>query len=215
MSQFARTALLQPVLGFVTLCSLIGVFSLAHTRHLIEVADWQRTLGQIVSLMLLVMGNFLPKLRPLQGSRIERGAAAAAERFAGRALFLAGLISFAWFIGLPPSEARVAAAWLGVGTCTMITVHWSWLTWSATAHDARETHSVSTLDVRTVRTGIWLLFGYAYICGSVWALDLLSGPARETTRTWLVTGFSMLISVVFPWVEAYPRRCRDAQVRAE
>jgi hypothetical protein len=214
MNPLARTALLQPVLGFIALCALIAFFGLAHASHLIDAADWQRSLGQIVSLMLLVMGNFLPKLRPLQGCRMDRSEGAAAERFAGQAMLLAGLISFMLFIALPWSEARLAAAWLGVGTFTMIATQWSWLAYSAAPLTAGETRPAA--EVRTTRMAVWLLFGYAYICGSVWALNLLGdGPARDEARVWLLTGFAMLISVVFPLVEGYPRARCAARMRAE
>ena len=55
MNRFAHSVLLQPVLGFVALCALLAVFGLAHAGHLIDAADWQRALGQIVALMLLVL----------------------------------------------------------------------------------------------------------------------------------------------------------------
>jgi hypothetical protein len=206
--------LLQPVLGFWTLCALLAVFSLARSTHLIDAADWQRALGQIVSLMLLVMGNFVPKLRPLQGSRIERIEGAVAERFAGRAMLLAGSISFTLFIALPLSEARLAAAWLGVGTLTMIAVQWSWLAYSAAPRV--EVVTPPAPENRSTRLGIWLLLGYTYICASAWTLNLLGdGPVHDDVRVWLLTGFSMLISVVYPLMEGYPRARCGGRLRAE
>jgi hypothetical protein len=212
-----NSVLLQPVLGFVILCALIGVFGLAGAAHLIDPDTKQRAYGQVVSLMLLVMGNFLPKLRPLQASRIDRGTGAGAERFAGRTLLLAGLVSFTVFIGMPLREAELAAAWLGVGTLTMIVSHWSWLAYSArlgepaAARSAPVERPAEATSSREWRTSIWLLIGYTYICTSAWALDLLRESAvRDEARTWLVTVFSMLISVVFPVMEGYPRaRCRS------
>jgi hypothetical protein len=223
MSHSSRynSVLLQPVLGFITLCALLGVFGLAGAAHLIDADMKQRAFGQIVSLMLMVMGNYLPKLRPLRTGRIDRGTGAPAERFAGRILLLAGLVSLVVFIGLPLSEAELASAWLGVGSFVMIASHWSWLAYSARLGDSthaapRADSSVLPAASREWRTSIWLLIGYAYICSSAWAMDLLGeSPLRDPARTWLVTGFSMLISVVLPFLEIYPRtRCRSG-LRAE
>ena len=209
-----RSVLLQPVLAFITLCALLGVFALARTAHLIDAEMQQRAFGQIVGLMLMVMGNYLPKLRPLHTTRIDRARGASAERFAGRILLLAGLVSFAMCIGLPTSEAGLAAARLGAGSFVMIATHWSWLAYSArlgeSTHTAPSAGSPAPTS-REWRTSIWLLIGYAYICSSAWAMDLLGdSPLRDPARTWLVTGFSMLILVVLPFLELYPRgRCRS------
>lgn len=201
-----RAALLPAMAAFLTLCLLLSVFTLARTAHLIDPLAYQCALGQIVSLMLLASGNFLPKLRPLHGTRIARSEGARAERLAGRALVLAGVVSFTLFIRAPLAEAKVAAAWLGFGTLLMIGCHWSWIAYSARVQAALES-SPATPERRLTR---WLLITYGYICVSAWSLALIgNGPEHANLRTWLVTGFSLLVSVVLPALEVYPRtRCR-------
>jgi hypothetical protein len=202
-----NSVLLQPTLGFIALCALIGVFGIARSMHLIDLEFCQRAIGQIISLMLLVIGNYLPKLRPLQGSRIERALGAPAERFAGRTLFLAGVVSCLLFISLTLPEAKLASAWLGLGTLVMIAGHWTWLAYSS------QQRTEPSQSSRTLRAAYWLMIGYGYVCTSDWALNLVGdGPARHELRTWLMTGFSMLLSVVFPVVEGYKNPCRRAHL---
>ena len=200
-----NSVLLHPTLGFIMACALLGVFSVARSMHLIEPELYQRALGQIISLMLVVIGNYLPKMRLLQGSRIERAVGGAAERFAGRTLFLAGVASLWLFISLPLSDAKLASAWLGFGTFAMIATRWMWLIYACTVR----IEATPSASPRELRMAYWLMVGYGYICATAWTLNLLGdGPGHDSVRTWLVSGFSSLSSVVFPLIEGYKSPCR-------
>ena len=59
-------------------------------------------MGLIIGAVIIVMGNFLPKTRPLNAPGVNPpGPAAAAERFAGWTLFVVGIAYIALFALAP------------------------------------------------------------------------------------------------------------------
>jgi hypothetical protein len=76
----------------------------------------KRAIGLVIGAMAVVIGNYLPKMRPLRS--------AAAERSAGLILVATGIAYIALFVLAPLDLARRAAAILGIAALLMIAIQW-------------------------------------------------------------------------------------------
>jgi hypothetical protein len=68
--------------GFLGVTAMTMTFSLAIEIGIIDGDLTRRAIGMVIGLMVVVVGNFLPKLRPFHSSRV-RASAAAIERLSG------------------------------------------------------------------------------------------------------------------------------------
>jgi hypothetical protein len=114
------------VAGFLGVILVAIAIGLADKLGVIDTVVAKRAIGFSIGLMLVVIGNSLPKLRPLHSSATKSNAAPG-ERLSGWALVLAGSAWFALFAFAPLNQARYVAALIGIGAVTLIAVNWTWL----------------------------------------------------------------------------------------
>ncbi len=114
------------VVGFLGVTLLSLAIGLADEMGVIESEVAKRAIGFAIGLMLVVVGNSLPKLRPLHSSRAKANSTAS-ERLSGWALVLAGSAWIALFAFAPLNLARYVAAVIGISAVTLIAVNWTWL----------------------------------------------------------------------------------------
>jgi hypothetical protein len=121
----ARTVrpICSAVVGFLGVTLIAMSFGLADSMGVIDAIAAKRGIGFSIGLMLVVVGNFLPKLRPLHLSRATANSAAI-ERLSGWTLVLAGCGWIALFAFAPLIQARYAAALIGIAAVTLIAVNW-------------------------------------------------------------------------------------------
>ncbi len=113
------------VAGFLGVTLIAMFFGLAYKMGVIDSAIAKRAIGLTIGFMLVVIGNFLPKLRPLHSSRAKANSTAI-ERLAGWILVLVGCGWISLFMFAPLNQARFAAALIGIGAVIWITVIWTW-----------------------------------------------------------------------------------------
>src|SRR5205085_4583638 len=80
---------------------------------LIEEYTTKRALGFSIGILMMVVGNYLPKTRFLKTLRWSSPSAAAAERLTGWAVVLTGAVDVCAFVMRPLSAARSLSACLG------------------------------------------------------------------------------------------------------
>jgi hypothetical protein len=114
------------VAGFLGVTLIALAFGLADKMGVIDTVVAKRAIGFSIGLMLVVIGNSVPKLRPLHSSR-TKSSSMASERLWGWALVLAGSAWIALFAFAPLNQARYVAALIGIGSLTLIAVSWTWL----------------------------------------------------------------------------------------
>jgi hypothetical protein len=76
--------------------------------------------------MIVVTGNFLPKMRPLSAPGGAHGGVGAAERLAGWVLVLTGITHIALFTFATLDQARRVSSIIGVSAIACIAVSWTW-----------------------------------------------------------------------------------------
>jgi hypothetical protein len=93
----------------------LAMFAIGHLRKasLIEENTARRALGVSIGILMLVVGNYLPKTRFLKTLRWTASWATAAERLTGWAFVLTGAVDVCAFVMTPLSLARTLSSCLG------------------------------------------------------------------------------------------------------
>jgi hypothetical protein len=120
-------------------------------------------------LLMMVIGNLLPKMRPLHACGGAAAAASRAERFAGWILVLAGIADLVLFTSAPLESARLFSAIIGLGAIAVIALDRGWL--ALTAEGARDANDgVRSAQKRELTVG--LMFGFLYVVGTACVVSL-------------------------------------------
>jgi hypothetical protein len=121
----APTKITSQIYGAMTGAGLLLMLAmclpLAENMWGLSDAAQDRMTGVAMGLVLVVMGNYLPKrLQPLSQEQCDPAKVQASHRFAGWSLVLGGLLYvFAWLI-LPLSYAGYAAVAAGAGSVIIV-----------------------------------------------------------------------------------------------
>ena len=116
------------VVGPATVLVLMAGIVVAKEAGLIEPDVSKRLVGLTIALVLVLAGNFLPKLglfRSFMGDRQSRGAKA--ELMAGRILVLAGIVIMGVWAFAEISRAPLGAALIGLAAILLALASWLWL----------------------------------------------------------------------------------------
>jgi hypothetical protein len=151
------------VAGFLGVTLIALAFGLADKMGVIDAVVAKRAIGFSIGLMLLVIGNSVPKLRPLHSSR-SKSSSMAIERLWGWALVLAGSAWIALFAFAPLNQARYAAALIGIGALTLIAVNWTWSARRAFFDVGRENDAIAmSVPAGPRRLIAYLLFAFFFV----------------------------------------------------
>ncbi|HEY2090761.1 MAG TPA: hypothetical protein VGJ81_02645 [Thermoanaerobaculia bacterium] len=115
------------VAGFLGLMAAIMALAVALKFDLIDAAVFRRTVGLVIGAAAVLVGNVLPKVRPLSLLTGSVKRSSAAERFAGWVLVLAGAVYVSAFLFLPIAEARRVSSFAGIVSLLLIAGSWTWL----------------------------------------------------------------------------------------
>lgn len=200
------------VIGFLSLTVIAIAVALAKTAGLIEVAVEQRLFGLVIGAMIVVTGNFLPKMRPLNMGRGSPAKTTAAERLAGWVLSLAGLAYIALFVFAPLEQARHVSSIIGICALVLIVLDWTWLARSMLF--GRRDHLEDPPESRRRptqgrKTAIWLLFAVFYVLAAACITFLFSDTARgHQIGSWSIVVFASIYAVLYGFLGDKRRSCK-------
>ncbi len=194
---------------FLGLMGIALALAMARRMDLIELGEERRAMGMLIGVMVVVMGNLLPKMRPLQTPGRSPAQASSAERLAGWVLVLAGIVYLALFLFAPLDRAQSIASLIGIGALLLIALRWAslarvaWVGWAKSAAETAGTNRRAK-EQRKVVTALLLAFFYlvATACLSflfkhqAWFHDLAA---------WILVGFCFIFAVFSnDWCERSP-----------
>jgi hypothetical protein len=189
------------VIGFLFLVAIAMAMALARAIGLVDVAVEQRVLGLVIGAMIVVTGNFLPKMRPLNVDQGNPARTTAAERLAGWVLLLAGLAYIALFVFAPVDQARHFSSVIGIGAIGIIAVDWIWLARSVLFATRKPTGNTSEMGRRLTRkrkAAIWLLVAFFYVlvtaCVTFFFYDT---PRGHQIGSWSIVVFSSIFALFY------------------
>jgi hypothetical protein len=186
-SQMPATRPVKTIIScFLGLSAVAMAVAAAGRAGMITSTAEKRALGLIVGIMAVAVGNFLPKVRPLQRASANAAQAMAVERFAGWTLVLVGIVYVALFVFLPLDLARPVSALVGIGGILIGTVGCIWLAPSVVQRRQPAETSAAIGEHSTAKRGLMraLLFAFLSVFLTACAAALFS---RESW--WMTTGF--------------------------
>ncbi len=199
-------SVITTVLGFLGLLAAVALFALAKGHGLVDAAVSRRAIGLLVGLMIVFVGNLVPKLRPLNSPSSDPDKAGAAERSAGWTLVLTGIAYIALFAFAPLDQAARIAPFLGVGAIAVIAVNWTWLARGTLFGRAEPEQALTELSAQAVekrKVMISLLFGLLYVLAGTWiALLVHDNPWGRELGSWMILVFGTLYAVIYAVVES-------------
>jgi len=113
--------------AFIIGIFVTGVMGFAVAKELGSIDGYlaKRSIGIILGLLLIMMGNFLPKIvRPLAEQAGNPARAMAAERFAGRMFMLGGLAYISVWIYGSQESAPLISSLIGIGAFVLAAANW-------------------------------------------------------------------------------------------
>lgn len=157
----------KALIAFSVLMAMTVAADVARRLGWIDAFAEKRAIGLVIGAMALVIGNYLPKMRPLRS--------AAAERSAGVILMVTGIADIALFILAPLDLARRAAAILGIAALLMIAIQWLPM--------------VRTFRLHGLRLPVMLLFTFLYLFVTAIIVYLFG---KEPWIQWIHSAFWMV-----------------------
>ena len=181
-------------IGFLVLTAFAVATALANRAGLLDAFVARRAIGVLVGLMAIVIGNFVPKMRPLGATDRNLATVAASERMAGWILVLIGTTFVGLFTFAPLEEARALSPLVAGGGLVLIAGDWIWA--ARTGRSGSASRRPDTMERRTVAA--WLLFALAFVLITA-SLKLLTddAPWVRGLGSWVVVGFTVLYSLFF------------------
>lgn len=143
--------------GFLGLMVAVMALTAAMKAGLIDITVMRRTTGLILGAAAILVGNVLPKVRPLALLTGDAKRSSAAERFAGWMLVLAGAVYIGAFLFAPVPDARRISSIAGVAALVLIAVSWTSLAFFGNEPP------VSPAAAEPRRVMLWLVFAFFYV----------------------------------------------------
>lgn len=188
-----------PVFGFLGLCGMAAAVTVAEGMGFVDVAATKRIIGLIIGLMALVIGNFLPKTRPLKVLGGNPAKAIATERSIGWTLALAGIADVVLFAFAPLNQARPLSSIVGIGTILVIAASCILLARRTPVSGQPITEEVvrSEHDASTGKLMAYLLFSFFWIFSTACVVFLFDHqPWVNNLTTWMMMGFGFLYAAM-------------------
>ena len=198
----------RAVFAFIGLVGMVTAVAAAKGMGFLEAAATRRAIGLLIGVMALVIGNFLPKLRPLRSPGADRAKWMAAERSAGWILVLAGISFIALFLFAPLEQASRVSSVVGISALVAIAANWTWLRRTALSRSRQITGPTAGLSEQAEERKVvtWLLFAFFYVFATACVVFLFHNkPWIHDFGSWIVLAFGLTYAVLYGVSESKPR----------
>ena len=195
----------RALFAFIGLVGIVTAVAVAKGMGFLEAAAARRAIGLLIGVMALVVGNFLPKLRPLNSPDANPVEGMAAERFAGWILVLAGIAYIALFLFSPLDQAGRFSSVIGICALMAIGANWAWLRRAALWRSRQTAGKTAGLTERAEerKLVVWLLFAFAYVFATASSVSLFHNtPWVHDLGSWIVLGFGTMYAVLYGVLES-------------
>ena len=195
----------RALVAFLSLAGIVTAVAAAKGMGFLEAAAARREIGLLIGVMALVIGNFLPKLRPLNSPDANPAKGMAAERFAGWILVPAGIAYVALFLFAPLEQAGRFSSVTGICALMAIAANWVWLRRAALWRSRQTAGKTACLTERAEerKLVVWLLSAFAYVFATASSVSLFRNtPWVHDLGSWIVLGFGMMYAVLYGVLES-------------
>ena len=199
MTWAMRSVNLPPsaLFGFLGAGLIAAAAAAAGRVGVIETDLANRIIGLALGLMVVCIGNSLPKLRPFNRTR-GNTRPATVERFSGWLLVLAGISWLALFALVSLDQAKRVAALIGIAALAVVAVSWIWVALAAfgAGEQAKPTPSEHAARKWQLTAALLFAFFYVFVVACLKFLMDQTAFANELS-IWMLTAFWLLYAVFF------------------
>ena len=150
----------------------------------------QRTGMIAIGMVMVVAGNFVPKMRLFDYHGARPARALAARRFSGWALVMAGLAIVGVWIVSPGRETALASSLIGLGAFALIAGAWAWV--MAGPREAATRERDDDAVAKAARHAlIWILFGLFWAQAIIFTARMWGDQASM----WTTIAFGIIIAL--------------------
>jgi hypothetical protein len=194
------------VIGLMGVMAVAAAIAVAADFGIISRGDMGRAFGLVIGGMFVVIGNFMPKMRPLATAGLDPARIRGAERFAGWLMVLAGVACGALFVLTPLEQARRASSIVGICAIVPIASHWAWLAKNGRIKTRGTVEAPSAAEPEAYERRkliVWLLVAFLYAFASACVAFLFhDAPWRDKLATWMLVGFGFVFALLFAVLES-------------
>jgi hypothetical protein len=192
------------VLGFLGVTLIAMAFGLADKIGVIDADIAKRGIGFAIGFMIVVIGNFLPKLRAFTWIGTT-ASSAATERLAGWMLVLTGTVWIVLFAFVPLDQARHLSALTGISALAIIAAKFYWHARGSFFSRRKEKQGTTTFSEHSAgerKIIVYLLcaFFYAFVTACIKFL-IDEKPLADKLTSWMLFAFCLLYAGLFAVME--------------
>lgn len=183
-TQDPRRAMIAMAISVGVLVAIMMAFAVAKKTGLLDPILAKRGAAAMIGLMLVVSGNFVPKLRLFQP---DGGSATPVDRLAGWVFVISGLAFAAVWLFAPLQDALVASPMIGVAGFLLVLARW--LGWQEKPeHRGLPRMTAGRLTLAMLLVSILWTFGI-FFADTIWG---------DTVAQWMAISFTLVLLCLAP-----------------
>ncbi len=185
---FSSPSMKPLMMTLAGLFTVILAFAVAREQGILDPDVARRVVAMGFGVMLLIIGNALPKLvRPLRTVGNDPSRVMAADRFAGRIFVLAGTVFVALWAFAPAEHVMLISALVGLAAFGLVAVSQAMLSRGSNrvrGKEAGDGHAAANAETIMRLVLIYLLHGLLW----VFAMFLADSIWGDRAALWMVAG---------------------------
>lgn len=191
-----RRAVIPLAVGVCTIVGAMLAFGITKKTGILDPDVARRGAATMLGLMLVVTGNYIPKLHLFRPESVQSGSSAV-DRFAGWTFVGAGLAFVAIWLCAPIDKAMLASPMIGVAGFLLVLARW--LAWGEQAGGA-----ASILPRPTpVRAAVFILLVSLLWTFAIFFADSIWG---DSVAQWMAMGLILVLTGIAPFIVVAMRR---------
>jgi hypothetical protein len=177
------------VVGFLGLFAVMMAIAIGKETGVIENHVAKRGVGIILGLMLIVVGNLLPKFRLFDSPRSDPAQTLAAERFAGWVFVVTGAAYSIIWAFVPMPSVMLVSSIVGLSSFALVALDWIRRAVATKASTATRPAMEASYIKRTLLGTMLLTLGWGF---AIFLVDYIWG---DDVSQWVAIVFASLVAL--------------------
>lgn len=184
--------LMSSVVGFMGLFAVMIVIAICKETGVINHEVAKRSIGILLGVMLIAVGNLLPKFHLFDSPRRDPAQTLATERFAGWVFVIAGATYAIIWLWTPMPQVILLSSFVGLGAFLLVAVDWLRRGFGSKPSTATRKPTGTSFDKRLLLGTMLLTLGWGV---AMFLADYIWG---DTFSHWAAIAFIALLTLGGP-----------------